>query len=158
MILSYHDRSDGGLITTLLEASFAGHVGIDIDYKNNINDINKYMFNEELGVIMQVSNKLLDEVQRVYSDNNILNFVIAKTNSTYDLKIYNDKKIIYSNSLEDLHKIWHRTSYEIQKIRDNALTSKNEYNIVGRENNKGLYIDKKFSDPQINKALDMRQA
>ena len=36
MILSYHDRSDGGLITTLLECSFAGHVGIDIDFKKDI--------------------------------------------------------------------------------------------------------------------------
>ena len=92
MILSYHDRSDGGLITTLLEASFAGHVGIDIDYKNNINDINKYMFNEELGVIMQVSNKLLDEVQRVYSDNNILNSVsYAVDNSKANM--LSDKRI-----------------------------------------------------------------
>ena len=36
MILSYHDRSDGGLITTLLECSFAGHVGIDIDFKKEV--------------------------------------------------------------------------------------------------------------------------
>ena len=30
-ILAYHDRSDGGLITTLLEMAFAGHCGIEFN-------------------------------------------------------------------------------------------------------------------------------
>ncbi|MEF9437698.1 MAG: AIR synthase-related protein, partial [Candidatus Mariimomonas ferrooxydans] len=34
LILSGHDRSDGGLITTLLEMAFAGNCGIEIDIKN----------------------------------------------------------------------------------------------------------------------------
>lgn len=29
-LLAYHDRSDGGLLTTLMEMSFAGRVGLDI--------------------------------------------------------------------------------------------------------------------------------
>jgi len=30
-ILAYHDRSDGGLVTTLAEMCFASHVGITLD-------------------------------------------------------------------------------------------------------------------------------
>jgi phosphoribosylformylglycinamidine synthase len=30
-LLAYHDRSDGGLFTTLLEMSFAGHCGLKVD-------------------------------------------------------------------------------------------------------------------------------
>ena len=31
LLLAYHDRSDGGLLVTLLEMAFAGHCGLDID-------------------------------------------------------------------------------------------------------------------------------
>jgi phosphoribosylformylglycinamidine (FGAM) synthase-like enzyme len=30
LISAYHDRSDGGVITTLLEMAFASHCGLDI--------------------------------------------------------------------------------------------------------------------------------
>ena len=30
-LLAYHDRSDGGLITTLAEMAFAGNCGVDVD-------------------------------------------------------------------------------------------------------------------------------
>ncbi|MDC3386086.1 phosphoribosylformylglycinamidine synthase [Gammaproteobacteria bacterium] len=155
MILSYHDRSDGGLITTLLECSFAGHVGIDIDFKKDILDINKYMFNEELGVVVQVSNKLLKDVCKIYSDNNIENHVIAKINNTYEINILAEKDTVFTSSLEDLHKTWHKTSYEIQKIRDNAESAENEFNIIGNKETKGLYIDKKFSDSQMNQVFSI---
>jgi phosphoribosylformylglycinamidine synthase len=157
MILSYHDRSDGGLITTLLECSFAGHVGIDIDFTKDLNDINKYMFNEELGVVIQVSNKLVKEVCKIYSDNNIKNHIIAKLNNSYDLNILKDKNTIFSSSLENLHKTWHKTSYEIQKIRDNAKSADNEFKNIGNKNNKGLYIDKSFSDPEINQFFSINK-
>jgi phosphoribosylformylglycinamidine synthase len=28
LLLAYHDRSDGGLLVTLLEMAFAGHCGV----------------------------------------------------------------------------------------------------------------------------------
>ena len=155
MILSYHDRSDGGLITTLLECSFAGHVGIDIDFKQDLKDINKYMFNEELGVVIQVSNKLLKDVRKIYSDSNIENYVIAKINSTYDVNISKDKKTIFTSPLEDLHKTWHKTSYEIQKLRDNTDTAESEFSKIGHKDNRGLYINKSFSDPDVNKVFSI---
>ena len=30
-VLAYHDRSDGGLLTTLAEMAFAGHVGVSVN-------------------------------------------------------------------------------------------------------------------------------
>ena len=46
-ILAYHDRSDGGLITTLLEMAFAGHCGLDIQL-GKLDEIAllEYLFNE----------------------------------------------------------------------------------------------------------------
>jgi len=150
-ILSYHDKSDGGLIVTLLESAFAGHVGLDILYDKNISKLNEFMFNEELGVVMQIPNKFLSLVQDAYYGINVENYVIANINSSYEINIFNKKNLIYNNSLETLHKTWHRTSYEIQNIRDNSKTAKCEYDFIGKYENKGLYIDKKFSDSDIQK-------
>ena len=155
MILSYHDKSDGGLITTLLECSFAGHVGIDINFSKELTDINKYMFNEELGVVIQVSNKKLKDVQKIYSDNKIENHIIAKINRDYEINIFAEKDIFFTSSLEDLHKTWHKTSYEIQKIRDNVESAENEFNIIGNKDNKGLYINKKFEDQEAAKVFSI---
>jgi phosphoribosylformylglycinamidine (FGAM) synthase-like enzyme len=51
LISAYHDRSDGGVITTLLEMAFATHCGLDI-FESEINTL----FNEELGCVIQVEN------------------------------------------------------------------------------------------------------
>ena len=71
------------------------------------------------------------------------------------INILAEKDTVFTSSLEDLHKTWHKTSYEIQKIRDNAESAENEFNIIGNKETKGLYIDKKFSDPQINQVFSI---
>ena len=49
-----HDRSDGGLITTLLEMAFAGNCGLEIDLPGDAADAMPILFNEELGLVMEV--------------------------------------------------------------------------------------------------------
>ena len=58
-LLSYHDRSDGGLFVTLLEMAFAGNVGLDITLAAA--DLAE-LFSEELGAVVQVATSGLDDV------------------------------------------------------------------------------------------------
>ena len=53
-LLAYHDRSDGGLITTLCEMAFAARCGIDIDITALGADPAAALFCEELGVVIQI--------------------------------------------------------------------------------------------------------
>ena len=53
LVLAYHDRSDGGLLVTLLEMAFAGHCGLDIDL-GAVADPIAACFAEELGAVVQV--------------------------------------------------------------------------------------------------------
>src|SRR5580693_802079 len=53
LLLAYHDRSDGGLLVTLLEMAFAGHCGLDIDL-GTVSDPIAECFAEEVGVVLQV--------------------------------------------------------------------------------------------------------
>src|SRR5690606_36033447 len=56
-LLAYHDRSDGGLLTTALEMAFAGHCGLDLcldALADDANELAAVLFNEELGAVIQV--------------------------------------------------------------------------------------------------------
>ncbi len=56
ILKAYHDRSDGGLLVTLLEMAFAGHCGLDIDAAASGKAATiAYLFAEEPGVVVQVS-------------------------------------------------------------------------------------------------------
>ncbi len=92
-ILAYHDRSDGGLLATVCEMAFAGHVGVALnvdllvtegdgiadsrmdtgDAKNWAGQISarrdeltlKALFSEELGVVLQVRTADRNDVMQV---------------------------------------------------------------------------------------------
>ncbi|HEX7599913.1 MAG TPA: phosphoribosylformylglycinamidine synthase, partial [Polyangia bacterium] len=53
-LLAYHDRSDGGLLVTLLEMAFAGGCGLDIDLGALAGEAPALLFSEELGAVLQV--------------------------------------------------------------------------------------------------------
>ena len=70
LLLAYHDRSDGGVYTTLVEMCLAGHVGVDIecaDLISDADDLLAWLFNEELGVVLQVKSADSAEVLRQLS-------------------------------------------------------------------------------------------
>ncbi|HEX7323774.1 MAG TPA: phosphoribosylformylglycinamidine synthase, partial [Rhodanobacteraceae bacterium] len=54
LLLAYHDRSDGGVMVTLLEMAFAGHCGLEIDLDGWADNALRALFNEELGAVVQV--------------------------------------------------------------------------------------------------------
>ena len=54
LLLAYHDRSDGGLLATLTEMAFAGHCGVSVQLEGLGADPLSILFNEELGVVLQV--------------------------------------------------------------------------------------------------------
>jgi len=55
LLLAYHDRSDGGLFATICEMAFASHCGLSIDIDQSIDDPLAYLFNEEVGAVVQVA-------------------------------------------------------------------------------------------------------
>ena len=86
MLLAYHDRSDGGLIVSVCEMAFAGHVGVTLnvdiltlegehssdygDSKNWTMQVSarrdeltlRALFAEELGAVVQIRKEQLTEV------------------------------------------------------------------------------------------------
>ena len=139
-ILAYHDRSDGGLITTILEMCFAGRVGAELNLEADLAEL----FNEELGVVIQVRNEDIDSVISVLPNAREIGKV------TKDLKV-----TISSEELNvlDLLKIWGETSYQIQRRRDNPATAEQEFKGLIDPNNPGLSVDLTFmpTKPKLTK-------
>ena len=52
-ILSGHDVSDGGLITTISEMCFAGNLGCKLNIRSHVS-LYEFMFSEELGLVIEI--------------------------------------------------------------------------------------------------------
>ena len=131
-ILSYHDRSDGGLITTVIEMAFAGRLGVDIQLDllpSNSKEVLADLFNEELGVVIQVAKEDKAMVMEALDSCSLkeYSYPFAVLNKDKDIKLVEQSRTKYKWTLKALLKEWHRVSHEIQSLRDNPETAKSEY-------------------------------
>ncbi len=146
LISAYHDRSDGGAITTLLEMAFASHCGLDIQTTdNNITDL----FNEELGCVIQVIDDNKNAVMQALSSAGLSDCTrhIASINKTDSISIYSNNQVLFNESRTKLQSLWSSTSYEIAKLRDNPQCAEEEFASI-IEDTKGLKIDIGFDHNQ----------
>jgi len=148
-LLAYHDRSDGGLWATLTEMSFAGHVGIDIDLDDLVDDAADVMpalFAEELGGVIQVRQDDTKEVFEILEAAGLGDCiqVVAQVNDTDAISVSFNGEVLLNESRIDLHRLWTRTSYEIQSMRDNADCAQQEYDNLLDANDPGLHAELTF--------------
>ena len=61
-ILAYHDRSDGGLLVSLLEMAFAGRCGLQVDLAVDHEVAVARLFSEEIGAVIQVAKQHVDAI------------------------------------------------------------------------------------------------
>jgi phosphoribosylformylglycinamidine synthase len=188
-ILAYHDRSDGGLLAAVAEMAFAGHVGVALnvdmlvtegdgitdsradhgDAKNWAGQVSarreeltlKALFNEELGVVIQVRTAERNAVLQTLREHGLSKHthVIGKTRpipSTIqkgvgELSIWRDTKEVFAAQLSDLHQVWDSVSWKICQQRDNPACADAEHAATGRADDPGLFVALSF-DPAINPA------
>ncbi|HWT17781.1 MAG TPA: phosphoribosylformylglycinamidine synthase, partial [Variovorax sp.] len=177
-ILAYHDRSDGGLLAAVAEMAFAGHVGVSLnvdllvtegdgisdsraevgDAKNWSGQVSarreeltlKALFNEELGVVLQVKTSERNEVMQTLREHGLSKFshFIGKTrpaSSSIDagkgeLQVWRDAKAVFSASLADLHQVWDAVSWKICQQRDNPANADAEHAAAGEPTDPGMHV------------------
>ncbi|RKZ49914.1 MAG: phosphoribosylformylglycinamidine synthase [Gammaproteobacteria bacterium] len=158
IILAYHDRSDGGLFTTLSEMAFAARQGIDInlDYSgaDSSGEILPALFNEELGAIIQIRAEDLHEVHKAFKDAEFLQdhiHEIGTLNQDRKLRIIKNKETVFEEELLSLHRSWSETTFKMQALRDNPVSAKQEYDRLLDNDDPGLFVDITFNaDEQIH--------
>ena len=149
-LLAYHDRSDGGLLTTLVEMAFAGRCGLNVDISALQGDAVSALYNEELGAVIQVSaaeaNEVLGQLKLALSSNAYIIGEVAAGNS---IEIAQHGKVIFSDTRVNLHRIWSETTYHMQSLRDNPVCTQQEYDRILDEQDRGLFAELTF-DPSEN--------
>jgi len=145
-LLSYHDRSDGGVFVTLCEMAFAGHCGLDVQLDGLSSDSLAVLFNEELGAVIEVAVNQVESVLAWFADNTRLAVhQIASPNKTDTFNIYQQDTLLFSQPLGQLHRDWSETSYQLQKLRDNPICAQQEYDALLNRQDSGLFLDTTFS-------------
>ncbi len=141
-LLAYHDRSDGGLITTVLEMMFASHVGVDLDLGSlNEREQMEALFSEELGAVIQVRNSELKKVLKTFASFDLSHAVarLGSLNKTGMIKIFSSDTIVYQELGTSLQRHWSKTTYHMQTLRDNPSCALQEYDRILDANDPGLH-------------------
>ncbi|MGA6099268.1 phosphoribosylformylglycinamidine synthase [Stutzerimonas marianensis] len=149
LLLAYHDRSDGGLLTTALEMAFAGHCGLDLNLEALVDDaaaIPAALFNEELGALIQVRQGDTEVVLAQFSAAGLADCVsvIGKPVNNGHVAIRFDGQDVFSGDRRLLQRQWSETSYRIQRLRDNADCADQEFDALLEEDNPGLSVSLGF--------------
>ncbi len=148
LLLAYHDRSDGGLLVTVLEMAFAGHCGLDLvmDPIADSNEILAELFAEELGAVLQVKDALLPQLLELAESYGLgdICFVLGKPNrrDVIDIKLAGIS--LYSAARATLQGMWAETSYRMQELRDNSDCARQEFALIQDAGNPGLHSKLSF--------------
>ena len=163
LILAYHDRSDGGLFTTIAEMAFAGRVGVEVnlDVLESSHDPVSALFNEELGAVVQIRTHDFDTFVGVFEEagfprKNLR--VIANVNGTSTAQrfvVNTNSSVIFSSTRAELQTVWAETSYKMQSLRDDPISAQQEFSLIGDDHHNGLFYDLSFK-PELPRAVIVR--
>ncbi len=183
-LLAYHDRSDGGLFAAVCEMAFAGRRGVSLnvdmlvtegdgiadsradhgDSKNWATQVGERrqqltleaLFNEELGVVIQVLSVHRDEALATLRRHGLSRHahVVGKTNERGVIEVWRDAKCQYSAPLATLLQAWDEVSWRIARERDHPELADAEHAAVSAAEDPGLHLHLSF-DPDEDVAAPM---
>ncbi|MGP4844878.1 phosphoribosylformylglycinamidine synthase [Marinobacter sp. 1Y8] len=150
-LLAYHDRSDGGVFTTLVEMAFAGRTGIDIRLDGLAEEGSQFareLFNEELGAVIQVRRDDTPFVLQQFTAAGLGEHVavIGTTSEDDRVRFTFEGHAVIDASRAEYQRLWSETSYQIQSLRDNADCARQEFDNLLAPANSGLHAKLGF-DP-----------
>ena len=145
-LLAYHDRSDGGLFTSVVEMAFAGKTGVDINLDSLSGSAIELLFNEELGAVIQVSCEQKSAVLAAFAKHEIQHLVhdIGSINSSDQIVFTQNGQVVLENSRVSYRQTWAQTTLHMQKLRDNPSCAEQEYASKADVEDPGLHAKLSF--------------
>lgn len=148
LILSGHDISDGGMITCLLEMSFAGLSGLQI--KIETDDALRTLFHEEVGWLIEVDPSSAEKIIEMYAAEKLVCTFIGQAvgyGMSSSITIRNgNNQVILDSTLSKLFKTWEETSYKLECRQANLDCVTQEYD--GLHSREGPKYNLTF-DPEL---------
>lgn len=133
LILAGHDRSDGGLITTLLEMAFSGNCGLEIELAGNDSPL-AALFSEELGLVIECRPQELDVLAVLLTAADIPHSVIGRTTGARHVRVRCNGELVLDEKMQTLRQWWEETSYQLERLQMNpACADEEKANIADRQ-------------------------
>jgi len=115
MVTAGHDRSDGGLVTTLLEMAFAGNCGVDVELPAADGDTLASLFAEELGLVLEVDEDDLDDAIAVFLENDVSCLAIGRTTAEPRIQLTVGGEEVLDDDMRVLRDLWETTSFQLDR-------------------------------------------
>ncbi len=146
MLLAYHDRSDGGLLTTLCEMAFAGARGLRVEIDALGPDPLAALFSEELGAVLEVRSRELTAIRDVLAHHRLSGVCHEIGNPTDDdqIRIHHQSRELLSRSRYELRRLWSETTHRMQSLRDDSRSAAEENESRCDPGNPGLTVHVPF--------------
>lgn len=143
LILAGHDISAGGIITTLLEMTFANkNGGLHVNFSDIAEkDIVKILFSENPGVCIQVKDNL--KVEKILKNAGIGYAKIAYPIDSRTLEIVKEEEH-YNFDIDALRDKWYKTSYLLDRKQSGEKCAKERFDNY-KNQPLDLYIKNSFS-------------
>ncbi len=131
LVAAGHDRSDGGLVTTLLEMAFAGDCGLEADLPGD--DPLAVLFAEELGLVLEVEEEDLEELLAVFAEHGVPASVVGRTRPEKSVSIRVGGRTVLETSMPALRDVWEATSFQLERLQaDPACVEQEELGLASR--------------------------
>ena len=144
-LLSYHDRSDGGLLATVAEMLFASRIGIKLTLDALGSDSLAALFNEELGGVVQIRSADRADIVALLAQSGLSAYPIGTLQDAQQLDIVQGEQVLYTASRADLQSLWSAVSYRMQALRDNPDCAQQQYDRIQDDQDPGLHANLSFN-------------
>lgn len=129
LLLAGHDRSDGGLITTLLEMAFAGNCGLEVELAHKGSALSA-LFGEELGLVLECREENFLAVEKIFSETGVPLLKIGSTKAEQQIVVRCNGEVVLDRAMPELREVWEETSWQLERLQMNAEYADEERNNI----------------------------
>jgi len=126
LVSAGHDRSDGGLVTTLLEMSFAGNCGMVVTLPESKTGEFPPLFSEELGLVLEVRKENEGRVLELLSESRVPFSRIGHTVGDASFEIRLGDRTVIREDIRQLRDLWEETSFRLDMLQSDPLCIEQE--------------------------------
>lgn len=164
-VLAYHDRSDGGVLVTLIEMAFAGHCGVDVTLAAGASTPVAQLFAEEPGAVLQIEHSQQQAVIDCLTSHGLAGCVQVIGSPMAHMRVrIRVGEAVLDEAWVDLRRAWSETSYRMRRLRDEPQCADEEYAALLDESDPGLSqqlsfdVDEDVAAPMIARGVRPRIA
>jgi phosphoribosylformylglycinamidine (FGAM) synthase-like enzyme/phosphoribosylformylglycinamidine (FGAM) synthase-like amidotransferase family enzyme len=126
-LAAYHDRSDGGLVVTLLEMAFASGLGLELDTTAVHADPFAALFAEELGAVVEVAPANIAHVRSAFALTGVAVHAIGRAVAGDRVRITHAGKVVVETRRTDLRARWSHVTHQLALLRDDPTCAAEEH-------------------------------